>query len=261
MKRYGLLITLGILALLGFVLATLPATVASGQLARMGVQAAALTGSVWNGTATGVAWRGAPIGQVDWHLVPADILRGLVAGHAKLTRDDGSVTTSFATGFSGKELQFSDAKVALPLAALEALPLGMPKGWRGNAVGHFDEVRISQGWPVSLRGTLDLDGLVAPPPRNAPVGSFHAVFPHPHPQASVTTGAPLAPDALTAQVTDKGGPFSVDAQLSLGRDRAFLLEGTLAPRGAVPPAMERSLQMLGPADASGRRLFSIGGSL
>jgi hypothetical protein len=35
----------------------------------------------------------------------------------------------------------------------------------------------------------------------------------------------------------------------------------LAPRGPVPPAMERSLQLLGPADASGRRPFSVGGTL
>jgi len=30
----------------------------------------------------------------------------------------------------------------------------------------------------------------------------------------------------------------------LSRDRSFLLEGTLAPRGSVPPELERSLQLL-----------------
>jgi hypothetical protein len=39
------------------------------------------------------------------------------------------------------------------------------------------------------------------------------------------------------------------------------LKGTLLPRGQVPPAMERSLQLLGPADATGRRQFSVGGTL
>jgi len=53
----------------------------------------------------------------------------------------------------------------------------------------------------------------------------------------------------------------VDAQLTLSRTRNFALEGTLAPRGPVPPAMERSLQLLGPADATGRRQFSVGGTL
>jgi hypothetical protein len=62
-------------------------------------------------------------------------------------------------------------------------------------------------------------------------------------------------------VRDKSGPFSVDGQLTLNRARNFALEGTLQPRGPVAPAMERSLQLLGPADATGRRQFSVGGSL
>ncbi len=116
-----------------------------------------------------------------------------------------------------------------------------------------------QGWPQALRGTLDLDGLVAPPPRNAPVGSFHAAFPARNPRASLSV--PADPANLTAAVRDKDGPFAVDAQLTLNRARNFALEGTLQPRGPVPPAMERSLQLLGPADAAGRRQFSVGGSL
>jgi general secretion pathway protein N len=261
MKRYGLLIALGILALLGFVVATLPASVAGGQLARMGVQTAALSGSIWSGTATGVAWRGAPLGRLDWRITPTALLQGRVAGHARITRDDGSLDSDFSAGFSGKDLRFSTATIALPIAALTALPLGMPPGWQGTVSGQFEEIHVSAGWPVALRGSLDVDGLVAPPPRSALVGSYHAVFPHPRPQGSAATGAPLDPAALTARVIDKQGPFSVDAQLTLQRDRNFLLEGTLAPRGPVPPAMERSLQFLGPADASGRRPFSVGGTL
>ena len=72
---------------------------------------------------------------------------------------------------------------------------------------------------------------------------------------------PHDPSNLTAHVADKDGPFSVDAQLTLSRTRNFAFEGTLAPRGPVPPAMERSLQLLGPADATGRRQFSVGGTL
>ena len=90
MKRYGLLIALGVLALLAFVLATLPASVVGGQLARQGIQATSYTGSVWTGTATGLAWRGVPLGQVEWHITPVTLLHGRVAGQAHLTRDEGS---------------------------------------------------------------------------------------------------------------------------------------------------------------------------
>lgn len=261
MNRYGWLFALGVLALLGFVLATLPASVASGPLARRGVQTTALHGSIWSGTATGVAWRGARLGQVDWRIAPSALLHGHVTGHVRLVREDGTLESDFRAGLSGKNFVLSSAKVALPIEALGALPLGMPKGWQGRVAGRFEEIRFADGWPSTLRGTIDLDGLVAPPPRNAPVGSYHAQFPHPRPQGSTTTGAALDPTAVTAYVVDKGGPFSVEAQLTLARNREFLLEGMLAPRGPVPPAMEQSLQMLGPADASGRRPFSIGGTL
>ena len=72
---------------------------------------------------------------------------------------------------------------------------------------------------------------------------------------------PVDPANVTAQVIDKEGPYAVDAQLTLSRSRASPSKACWRPRGQVPPAMERSLQLLGPADAAGRRQFSIGGTL
>jgi hypothetical protein len=120
--------------------------------------------------------------------------------------------------------------------------------------GRFDEVTLSSGWPQTLRGTLDMDGLIAPPPRNTSIGSYHVVIPDP-------AAAGAAQDSLTARVTDKEGPFSFEGRFTLGKDRSFLLEGTLAPRGATPPALVRSLELLGPADATGRRPVSVSGTL
>lgn len=257
--RFGWLVGLGILALLAFALATLPASLAARPLAKAGIQAVGFSGSIWSGRATGLALGGGAIGDVEWRLIPRALLRGRAAGHARLTRSDGSLETDFEVSLAGSAISLKDTTVALPIEALNALPLGMPKGWRGRISGAFAEIHAEQGWPTVLRGSLDLDGLVAPPPRNAPVGSFHVVFPHSQPQPSLSV--PQDPANVTAQVNDKEGPFSVQAQLTLSRSRNFALEGTLSPRGPVPPAMERSLQLLGPADAAGRRQFSVGGTL
>jgi hypothetical protein len=258
-KRTRWLVTLGVLALLAFAVVTLPAGIASGPLRKAGIEASGFGGSLWSGRAAGLAWRGAALGDVSWRLRPAVLLRGRIAGHAELARPDGSLATEFVVSLNGQDLRLTDARFVLPLALLEGLPLGLPRGWRGRATGALAELHLAQGWPQALRGTLDLDGLVAPPPRNAPVGSFHAEFPAPSPRASLSV--PADPANLTAVVRDKSGPFAVDAQLTLNRARNFALEGTLQPRGPVPPAMERSLQLLGPADAAGRRQFSVGGSL
>lgn len=258
-KRTVWLVLLGVLALLAFALATLPAGVAAGTLRKAGIEATAFGGSIWSGRATGLSWRGAAVGNAEWTLRPLALLRGRAAGHATLSRPDGTLATDFDLALSGRDVRLRDLAFVLPLAALDAFPLGMPKGWQGQATGQFATVDIAQGWPAQLQGTLELDGLIAPPPRSATVGSFHVVFPAARPRPSLSVPADAA--NVTAQVTDKNGPFAVDAQLVLSRTRNFALEGSLAPRGTVPPAMERSLQLLGPVDAAGRRQFSVGGSL
>ena len=255
MKRFGWLIALGVGALLVFVLATLPAGIAAGRLEKLGVQAIAYSGSVWSGRADGLAWRNAPIGNLEWHLTPTALLHGRLAGHARLERDDGRLETDFNASFGG-DARLSATTFDFPIAALATLPVGLPKGWQGRAVGNFDEVIVAGGWPTTLRGTLDMNDLVAPPPRNANVGGFHVVMPHPSPK-----GVASLPEHLSAQITDKQGPFSVEGQLSIAKDRSFLFEGMVAPRGEVPEAMRRSLEILGPADAAGRRPFSVSGTL
>jgi general secretion pathway protein N len=258
-KRTVWLVALGVLALLAFALVTLPAGVAAGPLRKSGIEAASFGGSVWSGRANGLAWRGAPVGDVQWTLRPLALLSGRAAGHAQLSRTDGSLAAEFDVSLGGNDVRLRNVSFAVPLAAIDAFPLGGPKGWRGQATGQFTAIDVAQGWPTQLRGTLDLDGLIAPPPRNAPVGSFRAVFPAAQPRPSLSV--PMDAANVTAQVSDKDGPFAVDAQLTLNRTRNFALEGTLSPRGPVPPAMERSLQLLGPADAAGRRQFSLGGTL
>ena len=255
MKRYRWLVALGIGAVLAFAFATLPAGIAAGQLGRFGIQATSYEGSIWSGRAAGLVVRDAPLGELQWRLAPLKLLRGRLAGHARLEGLGGNLETDFNAGFSG-DVHLAATAFSFPAETLGGLPLGVPRGWRGRLTGAFTDIALTAGWPTTVHGTLDMDDLVAPPPRNAAVGSFHIVLPHPQPK-----GEASLPGHLTALVTDKNGPFAVSAQLSIGSDRSFLLEGTVAPRGTVPEGMQRSLDLLGPADAAGRRPFSGSGTL
>jgi general secretion pathway protein N len=251
-RKFGWLIALGVLAALAFAVATLPAAVLSGYLERAGFSATSLSGSVWSGRADGLAWRGAPLGDAHWRVSAAPLLLGRISGDVNLVRTDGSATSG-VVGTLGGELRFDAMHVDLPVEALGALPIGLPKGWRGRVAAEVDELVLQDGWPTVLRGTLVMHDLVAPPPRNAPVGSFDVVMPDPQ-------GPSGSADTLTGRVSDRNGPFAVDARLTLSRDHSFLLDGTLVPRGPVAPGLERSLQLLGPADSSGRRPFSVSGT-
>lgn len=252
-KRRWWLIAFGLAAVLAFAIATLPASVLARQLTRLDLSAAALSGSVWTGHAQALSWRTAPLGDVSWSISPLSLLRGRVAGDLELVRADGRARSAFSASLGG-QLRLADVTADLPIEALATLPIGLPRGWRGRIAGQFEEIVVQEGWPTSLRGTLDMDGLIAPPPRSTTIGSYHVVIPDPQAGAA---GA----DELHARVTDKDGPFSFEGRFTLGADRSFLLEGTLAPRGSTPPALVRSLELLGPADATGRRPVSVSGTL
>jgi hypothetical protein len=253
-RRPWWLIGLGLAAVGVIAIATLPASLFRGQLARAGVETTALGGSVWRGYAPGIAWRGAPLGDLRWRLSPWALLTGAAGGTLELSRPDGSLRTKFRVSLLGGEARLEDAQASLPVELLSALPIGVPRGWGGRLTARVDELVVAGGWPTQLRGSLDMDRLIAPPPRSTSIGSYHIVMPAP--QATVSNAGDL-----TAEVKDKEGPFSFEGQFTLSRDRSFLLEGMLAPRGATPPALARSLELLGPADSSGRRPVSVSGTL
>jgi len=252
-KRPWWLIAVGLAAALLIALATLPAKILSGQLARAGLDATSLTGTIWSGHARGLAWRSVQLGDVRWSFAPLDLLRGRIGGSLQLTRPDGSASTNFSVSFAG-DVHLTGTTASLPVELLSSLPIGMPRNWRGRLSGQFEEISVAAGWPTALRGTFEMDGLIAPPPRNISIGSYHVEMPDPQ-----ATGGKAG--ELTALVTDKEGPFSFEGRFTLAPDRSFLLEGSLAPRGNTPPQLVRSLELLGPPDASGRRPVSVSGTL
>lgn len=252
-RRPWWLIAVGLAAVVTVAIATLPASVLGGRLERVGLDAFALTGSVWNGHAQSLAWRTTPLGDLRWSLAPLELLHGRIGGELRLTRPDGSLVTRFSVSVGG-ELRLTDTQVTLPVEVLAALPIGMPRNWRGRLSGQFEEIVVRGGWPAVLRGTLAMDGLIAPPPRSVSIGSYHVVIPDPQ-------AGDAQSDALSARIQDKEGPFSFEGRFTLAPDRSFLLEGLLAPRGNTPPELVRSLELLGPADASGRRPVSVSGTL
>jgi hypothetical protein len=242
-RRPWWLVGLAAAAAAVFAVATLPAALLAGRLERAGLSAISLSGSVWGGTAQGLVWRGVSLGDLHWSIEPLALATLRVAGDLRLDRSDGRLASRFSLARNGI-LRLAGAEIDLPVEALSALPIGMPRAWRGRVSGRFDEIALSRGWPTALAGTIDMDGLVAPPPRNISIGSYRVVIPDPK-AAEATDGR------LTARVADKEGPFSFDGQFSLGSDRSFLLEGTLAPRGTTPPELVRSLQLRRPVSVSG----------
>ena len=241
--RPAALIALGLLGIAVFVVATLPASLVVNQFARFGIQADAVGGTIWSGRAQGVTARGTLVGDAQWSLRPLALLRGALAGHALLVQRDGRVEADFVRSWSGR-LELAQARADIPLSALAALRLPIRGEWRGQVVADLPGVVVEGNWPVSATGIVELRELVAPPPRNAALGSFRLAF-----QDAAPAGS------LRALVTQTEGPLQLDGTLVLGADRSFLLDGRLAPR-SVPVARAR-VATAGARAARGRRPASL----
>lgn len=248
-RRPAALISLGLLGVAVFVIATLPASLVVSRFERFGLQADAVGGTIWSGRAQGLTARGALIGDAQWSLRPLALLRGALAGHAQLVQGDGHVEADFVRSWSGR-LDLAHARADFPLGGLAALRLPVGRDWHGRVVADLPRVVVENNWPVSAAGTVQLRELVAPPPRNAALGSFRMAFE----QAATSSG-------LRALVTQTEGPLQLDGTLELGANRSFLLDGRLAPRGVPSRELAALLQALGPPEADGRRPFSVSGTL
>ena len=251
-KRHRRLALLGLIALAGFALATLPASLAGRVFQRAGLSATAYSGTIWSGVAGGVEWRGASLGQLHWRLRPLALLRARAAADISMVRHDGSVSAEAAAALDGT-LELSDVELDLPIEFFAEIPTGMARGWHGRVSGAFTQLLVVSGWPVAAAGTLQLTNVVMPQLGAEGIGGFEIVMPDPH------TASQGSSD-VKARVTDTSGPISVDALLTLAAGRNFLLEGTVAARDTAPQGLVRSLEYLGPADATGRRQFGVSGT-
>jgi hypothetical protein len=244
-----------LIALAVFVLATLPAGVVIGRLERHGIRADAVGGTIWSGRAQGLTARGTQVGDLQWSLRPLALLRGTLAGHAVVVGSDRRVEADFARAFSG-EVMLESARAEASLASLAALGLPRARNWHGRIAADLSKLALDADWPIAAVGTIDVLDLTAPAPRSTSLGDFRLTFPE-------SAGTPVSSGSvsLKGEITQTDGPLLLDGELTLGRDRSFLLEGRLAPRGTPPPDLVNLLQVLGAPDATGRRPFSVSGTL
>jgi hypothetical protein len=209
------------------------------------VACAGPSGTVWLGSCEELRVGAMPVAGLSWTLHPAALLRLRLA--ADLSSQDPA-----ARGQAQLEVAPNGDLAISALAASVAVPgrSGLAAGI-GTASLQFsiDSARIQAGHLVALVGTIDLLQLhLGNPP--AELGDFELKF------------APSnAPTPMAGQLRDLNGPLSVSGILQLSPAGAYQLEGSVAPKPGASEDVTRTLQILGPADAEGRRTISLAGSL
>lgn len=241
------LVLIGLVTIAVVLAALLPASVITRFLPPE-VKAADFSGSVWHGSAGRLRILGREAGALEWRLHPAALLHlGL---DAELHWVQAGFVLDGRVQSSGHDLTLSNVEGGGPVEDLQGL--GVPAGLRGIATIHAERLQANLAAPEpvakSLVGTLQLaDTSLASVAGGADLGGYAFDLANP----TVAPGA-----ELVGHLHDTGGPLALDAEVRYApTTHIATLSGTVAPRGDVPPALQReltALSQLHAPDASGR---------
>ena len=229
-----------------------PVTLLTGRLPAV-VSLQGAHGSLTGGGADALIVRGNALGPVEWQWRPLALLGLRLGYHVRVAGTALSAEGDIGAGPGGR-IDLDGMTVTAPLAVLAAASgsTGLPPA-SGRLAVRLRSARLVHGWPVAVTGTVAVDDLrLASAPQ--PLGSYLLTFP-----AAGATPTPAG--AIAASLHDVKAPLAVEARLTLAPDRTYRLDGTLGHRADTPTDLGPMLDMLGPADGSGRRPFAVGGAL
>ena len=248
MSRRASLIAAGTAAFAVFLVAMIPAAQLSKRLPT-GYAMTGLAGTIWSGQAAQFRVDGQAVGAIDWFCRPWHLVMLRWSCRVTLQPPGGHFTADLSGGFDNDALEATNIHGQSPITAFEEI--ATPAGWTGRLELDIERIRIVERRAGEATGKLFVRELRAPGAGGAQLGDFELV---------VGEGA-VGTDRLTGRLSDLGGPLRVRGAIELLSDGRYFMSGEVAPGPGAGPAIFDTLSFLGPPDASGRRPFSIEGTL
>ena len=248
MAGRGKLIAAGVAAFAVCLVAMVPAA----QLAKRlppGVVMTGVGGTIWSGRAASLAIDDAPLGAIRWFCRPWKLLMLRWSCAITLAPAGGEIEADVGGGFTGREIEATNIRGRSPIAAFEGI--ATPAGWTGTLELDIERIHIVERRAEGAAGKLFVRALRAPGSGGELLGDF---------ELTVGEGA-VGTDTLAGRLRDLGGPLRVRGTVELKRDGSYFLSGEAAPGPGAGPGIFDTLSFLGPPDASGRRPFTIEGTL
>ncbi len=231
------------------VLVRLPAAALSWLLPA-NVQCLSPSGTLWQGECTELRMPNLELAGVRWSLHAWSLLRARAS--FDLQSDDPRATGStHLTLHPDGDMDLDALQATVPMPG----PFSpLPPGWSGQLALDVAQASLRNSHIASLEGVITARQLHSEQP-TADLGSFELRFP------GNGTAAESRSSPMIGALRDLEGPLSVQATVTLTPNGAYELEGSLAARPDAAAELQQLLQMLGPADAQGRRPFSLAGTL
>lgn len=228
-------------------LARLPARVLL-PLLPPGISCQQPTGTVWHGGCAQLQLHEPKLAllAISWTVHPAALL-GVRLSADVASDDPRALARAAITLAHDGTVQLRSLSAQLPLQG--GLPGVFPSGLSGQVQVAIDSATLDHGQLLALQGSIRVLQLRSES-QAADLGSFELLF------APARVGEPI-----DGQLRDLGGPLSVSGELRLMREGGYDLSGEVAARPQASADVVQALQLLGPADSQGRRMFSLAGSL
>ena len=237
---------IALLAIAAFAIIVLTRLPASWVFPRSPLFACAgIDGSVWSGSCNGLTVQHVEMGDLTWDVAPLRALTGTLAAHIELAHGAVSARSEVDLGFGGG-VTLRNLVADLPLDP--ARVPRVPPQLRGTVHAELALVRLQHGDLTDLKGRIEAHDLLQRTGHVTPIGSYALSFPG-------GGGDPVG------TLQDLGGPLAVQGTLRLMHGPAYILEGEVAARADAAPELLSDLQFLGSPDATGRRPFSMAGTL
>jgi len=244
---WPIIVVIFVLAALAVAISAVPSSIITHFLP-IAVHAEDFSGTIWHGSAGRITLNARDVGAIEWHLHPAALLHLIVAADLHWVKGGFVLDATAETDRGG--FKAADIQGGGPIEDLASLGLGL--GWHGTAKVQIKEVKaVLSGAAISVQsavGDISVADLASPRVADgANLGGYALHFADPA----------INPDsAATAELSDSGGPLSMNALISyFGKERRATLSGTVAERADAPPALRRQLDNLAqlhPRDAQGR---------
>jgi general secretion pathway protein N len=244
MKRAVWITLLAILAFAIILVARMPVRWVAGFLPK-NISCAELSGTVWNGTCSGLVAQNLQVGNVSWDLRAAALLKRRIAGHIELTRGQNFARGDIEATTSGSVVSARDFQADMPLDP--TLIPQLPRNLTGVVRVNLQSIHIENGAITSAQGLVEAHDLVqGSGGQRLALGDFSLTFPAADPAAEPV-----------GQLRSLSGPLNVEGTLRLTREPGFVLEGLVAPTPEASPQLVKEIGYLGAPDAQGRRPFSV----
>ena len=247
MLRIRNIIILIVLIVVGVVVYRLPARWISDRVVVPGVDIDGVAGTLWNGQVTRLTVNDNPVAPLRWTLHPGALLGGRLAADVEMFPKGGRIRGTVAAG-RDEQIEATDVVVEGPLQHIAG---GTSLGpILGTIDARFERIELTGSELLSAVGEARVDNFQYP--ANAPygLGSFVLV-------CDDTDGPPVG-----CVLNDTGdGPLEVDAEVTLGPDKAYALRGRVRARPDAPNELRQGLMFVGPSDSVGNHTLDFSGRL